>query len=185
MAPPAGRHHRLVFALRPLLILCAGGPICLHAQFLNEYEVKAAFLFKFASFVEWPSEFARSPVCITIIGQDPFGPALDDALKGKIINGRQFLIRRAKSEQDAAGCHIAFISTSEKAHVRAILDRLQTSTLTVSDIPNFCGSGGMIDLETVAQSVRMEINQEAAERAGLRLSSKLLSVSRIVRRGDR
>lgn len=167
-----------------VLIVLACSLVYLRAQAANEYEVKAAFLYKFASFVEWPPESANTPLCIAVVGQDPFGAALDEVVKGKSINGRAFLIRRFKSGQDAAACHIVFISASEKSRVRSILDRLQgISILTVSDIPGFCQGGGMIDFELLDQKIRFEVNPEAAERAGLRVSSKLLAVAKIVREG--
>jgi hypothetical protein len=167
-----------------MLLVCSDGH--LWAQSANEYEVKAAFLYKFASFVEWPPESANTPLCIAVVGQDPFGVALDDVVKGKSINGRTFLIKRFKSGQDATGCHIVFISATEKGRVRSILDQLRgISILTVSDIPGFCQGGGMIDFELLDQKVRFEINPEAAERARLKISSKLLSVAKIVREGRR
>ncbi len=156
----------------------------LPAQTANEYEVKAAFLYKFASFVEWPSESGNEPLCIAVVGQDPFGASLDDVVKGKSINGRGFLIKRFKPGEDTTGCHIVFISTSERSRVRSILDRLHgVSALTVSDIPGFCQAGGIINFELVDQKVRFEINPQAADRARLKLSSKLLSVAKIVREG--
>ena len=184
-APPIGdAFHRIVgvTALVLLLLVCFDGH--LRAQTSNEYEVKAAFLYKFASFVEWPPESVNVPLCIAVVGQDPFGAALDDVVKGKSINGRGFLIKRFKSGQDASGCHIVFISASEKSRVRSVLDQLRgSSILTVSDIPGFCQGGGMIDFELLEQKVRFEINPEAAERARLKISSKLLSVAKIVREG--
>jgi hypothetical protein len=165
-----------------MLLVCFDGQ--LRAQTANEYEVKAAFLYKFASFVEWPPESVNVPLCIAVVGQDPFGAALDDVVKGKSINGRGFLIKRFKSGQDASGCHIVFISASEKSRVRSVLDQLRgSSILTVSDIPGFCQGGGMIDFELLDQKVRFEINPEATERARLKVSSKLLSVAKIVREG--
>jgi hypothetical protein len=177
---PIGKRTLAVTALA--LMVLAFSASHLRAQASNEYEVKAAFLYKFASFVEWPPEASNMPLCIAVVGQDPFGPALDAVVKGKSINGRAFLIKRFKSGQDAAACHIVFISSSEKSRLRSILDRLQgVSILTVSDIPGFCQGGGIIDFELLEQKIRFEINPEAAERAGLRVSSKLLSVARIVR----
>ena len=182
--PFGDRFQRVVgfTALALMLLVCSDGH--LWAQSANEYEVKAAFLYKFASFVEWPPESANTPLCIAVVGQDPFGVALDDVVKGKSINGRTFLIKRFKSGQDATGCHIVFISATEKGRVRSILDQLRgISILTVSDIPGFCQGGGMIDFELLDQKVRFEINPEAAERARLKISSKLLSVAKIVREG--
>jgi len=158
------------------------GPLV--AQTASEYEVKAAFLYKFASFVEWPSSAANGPLCIAIWGRDPFGSALDDVVKGKTINGRSFEVKRLHGGQDALTCNIVFISQSEKTRLRAILDRLQgASILTVSDIPGFCREGGMIEFELRDEKVHFDINPEAGERARLKLSSKLLSVARIVREG--
>ena len=169
-------------ALVLMLLVCSDGR--LGAQTANEYEVKAAFLYKFASFVEWPPSSRATPLCIGVLGQDPFGAALDEVVKGKFINNREFSIKRFKSGKDAAACHIIFISASEKNRVRAILDSLAgRSILTVSDVPGFCRGGGMIDFELLDQKVRFEINPEAAERAGLKVSSKLLSVAKIVREG--
>src|ERR1017187_786493 len=165
-----------------MLLVCLDGQ--LPAQTANEYEGKAAFLYKFASFVEWPPESVNAPLCIAVVGQDPFWAALDELVMGESINGRSFLIKRFKSGQDATACHIVFISASEKGRVRSILDQLRgISILTVSDIPGFCQGGGMIDFELLDQKVRFEINPEATERARLKVSSKLLSVAKIVREG--
>ena len=150
----------------------------------NEYEVKAAFLYKFASFVEWPPDPPSPTLCIGVVGQDPFGSMLEGVVKGKSINGRNFQIRRYKSAQDAVACHIIFISSSERSRLRSVLDRLRGSAaLTVSDNPGFCESGGMIDFEILDQKVRFAINQEAAEQAHLKLSSKLLNVAIYVSQG--
>jgi hypothetical protein len=151
-------------------------------QVAGEYEVKAALLYKFASFVEWPPETSGSELCIGVVGQDPFGVILDQVVKGKSINGRGFILKRLKFGEDPAGCHILFVSASERAKLRPILDRLEAAgVLTVSDIPGFCRAGGMIGLEMSDQRVRFEINPDAAERGRLKLSSKLLSLARIVR----
>jgi hypothetical protein len=148
----------------------------------NEYEVKAAFLYKFASFVEWLPEAANKTLCIAVIGDDRFGGALDEVVKGKSVNGRGFSIQRFKSGREAAGCQIVFISGSEKKRVRAILDQLEVpGILTVSEIPGFCEAGGMVNFEILEDKVRFEINPDAAERGGLKVSSKLLSVAKVVR----
>ena len=182
---PAWAAIRLVFTIMvfvPALPLCPGGSLL--AQGAGEYEVKAAFLYKFASFVEWPIGLTNGPLCIAVVGQDPFGSALDEVVKGKDVDGRGFQIKRFKPGQDTAGCHIVFISASEKGRMRAILAKLQGSgILTVSEIPGFCQAGGMIDFELQDGKIRFEINPDAAERAKLKISSKLLSVARISREG--
>jgi hypothetical protein len=173
---------RLLSFLAAVLIVPAGFDGSLAAQSAGEYEVKAAFLYKFASFVEWPTETANASLCIAVLGHDPFGTVLDEVVKGKTINGRGFRIMRFKSDEEARDCHIVFISASEKGRVSSILGRLQgSSILTVSDIPGFCQGGGIIEFDLQDQKVHFGINPQAGERAGLKISSKLLSVAKIVR----
>jgi hypothetical protein len=154
----------------------------LDAQSAGEYELKAAFLYKFASFVEWPDTLSNGPLCIGVLGQDPFGPALDEVLKGKSYQGRGFEVRRFKPGQESFKCRILFISAAEPKKLRAVLDHLQgAAVLTVGDVPDFCASGGMVNLGLAGSKVQLEINVEAAEKAGLHLNSRLLSLARIVR----
>ncbi|HXB73009.1 MAG TPA: YfiR family protein [Candidatus Acidoferrales bacterium] len=158
----------------------------------NEYALKAAFLYKFASFVVWPDSNASEPLCIGVAGDDPFGSALDEVVKGKSINGRTFEIRRFAPGQMPGNCQILFISGSEKngsekngsekKKLPAVLDHVQgVPILTVGDMAGFCESGGMIRLGLEDNRIIIEINPAAAEKAGLQLSSKLLGVARIVR----
>jgi hypothetical protein len=174
---PAGPLRALALAAAILSAYPAG----LRAQTANEYDVKAAFLYKFASFVEWPPQNSAGPVCIGVIGQDPFGEALDEVVKGKTINGRPFAIRRFMTVQDAQDCQIVFVSASETKRLRGILERLQNrAVLTVGDTPGFCQSGGMINFELEDSYVRLEINLKSAERARLQVSSKLLRLAKLV-----
>jgi hypothetical protein len=154
----------------------------LAAQSAGEYELKAAFLYKFAGFVEWPDAPSNRPLCIGVLGQDPFGPALDGVVKGKSYQGRSFEIRRLKPGQESSICQILFISALEPKKLRAVLEVLQgAAVLTVGDVPGFCENGGMVNLGLAGSKVQLEINVEAAERAGLHLNSRLLSLARIVR----
>jgi hypothetical protein len=149
------------------------------AQQVEEYELKAAFLYKFASFVEWPGGLSEGPVCIGIIGDDPFGAVLDRAISGKAVSGRRFVVKRFRFGQDTEACQILFVSSSEKKRMRAALNRVPTlGTLTVGEMPGFCENGGIINFETANNMVRFEINLEAAERAQLKISSKLINVAR-------
>jgi hypothetical protein len=155
------------------------------ADAANEYTLKSAFLYKFASFVVWPDSLPSGPLRIGVLGEDPFGSALEDVVKGKSINGRAFEIRRLRPGREPGRCQILFISSTETRKLRAILDHLQCSpVLTVSDMPGFCEQGGAIRLGLEDNRVRLEINPDAAERAGLQLSSKLLSLARIVRQAQ-
>ena len=112
---------------------------------------------------------------------DPFGNTLEDTVRGKTINGKPITIRRIKIGEDPRGCQIAFISASERPP-RSVFDLLQgASTLTVGESPNFAKQGGMINFVLKDNKVHFEINIDAAEQARLRISSKLLSLAKIVR----
>ena len=168
---------------RVLLALCA--PLlaagALHAAVLQEYQVKAIFLFNFTQFVEWPpTSFAASdaPLAICVLGNDPFGNYLDDALRNETVNERRLVVRRYRSIDDVSGCQILFIGQSEIAHVEAALAHVaNTGTLTVSDTHDFIAHGGMVGFVTADNHVRLHINAAAARSAGLTVSSKLLRVA--------
>lgn len=141
-------------------------------------QVEAVYLYYFSQFVDWPSGAfpnERSPIVIGVLGSDPFDGTLDQAVAGERVNGRTIVVRRLKSIADAAGCHILYISSSEAAQLPQILSALKgRNVLTVSDLDDFVRSGGMIRFELIDQRVRLRINAQAAQAAGLKLSSKLL-----------
>jgi hypothetical protein len=141
-------------------------------------QVEAVFLFYFSQFTAWPPRaFAgeASPIVIGVLGDDPFGGALDQAVAGERVNGRPIVVRRLKSVADASVCHILYISSSEAAQLPQILSALKgRNVLTVSDLDHFVRSGGMIRFVLVDEHVRLLINARAAQAAGLTLSSKLL-----------
>ncbi|HLG97565.1 MAG TPA: YfiR family protein [Bryobacteraceae bacterium] len=146
----------------------------------NEYAVKALFLYNFAKFADWPPTMAGGPICIGVIGDDPFGQVLDDAVAGKTVNGRAFVVRRFKSEQDARQCHIVFVNL-EKRLMRPALEKLKDcGVMTVGDARGFAEAGGVVNFLLVDDRVRFEINLDAAARAGLKFSSKLLMLAKIV-----
>ena len=155
------------------------------AQALSEYQIKAAFLFNFAKFVEWPpTAFSdpAAPLILGIVGEDPFGPALEQTVMGKTVNNRSLVIKRFSNRQTLEPCHILFVSQSEQGHLAQIIAAVRSSnTLTVSETEQFLDFGGMVNFLTVGNKIRFEIYQGAAERAGLRLSSKLLSLAATVR----
>ena len=149
---------------------------------VSEYQLKAAFLANFPEFVTWPATaFSGSgaPIVIGILGDDPFGGALDRAAQTKNVGGRKVTIRRSQRAEDLKGCHIVFIAKSERARLAAILASLGTgNVLTVADTEQFTGQGGAIGLIMAGDTVRLEINNGAAQRAGLAISSRLLRLSR-------
>jgi hypothetical protein len=175
-----------VVALAVLWTLVAA-PI-LHAQSTpTEYQVKAAYLYNFGKFVEWPAKVTASDSSfnICVLGQDPFGSTFSRSIAGESIKGKNVLLKRIPRAQEASGCHILFISSSEEARLKEILAALdKTSVLTVSDMPEFTRRGGMIQFVTEANRVRFEVNLTSAERTGLTLSSQLLKVAMTVRRSS-
>jgi hypothetical protein len=146
-----------------------------------EYEVKAAFLLNFARFVEWPARTGAEPFVVSVLGQDPFGPVLDRAFEGAGGDGRKWEVRRIARVEGAGGTQILFISRSEAPRLAAVLASLRgTPVLTVSDIPDFAQRGGMIGLRLEDRRVRFDIDPAPASASGLRLSSQLLKLARIV-----
>jgi hypothetical protein len=152
------------------------------AQSSNEYQVKAAFLYNFAKFVDWPSDAfggGNGALVIGVVGDDPFGGALDSAINGKTVNGRALVVRRLKWGQDLRFCHILFISSSERKHLPQIIQSLRgASVLTVGDMGQFNQQGGIINFVLEARQVRFEINSRGADQARLRISSKLLALAK-------
>jgi hypothetical protein len=121
---------------------------------------------------------------ICVLGRDPFDSTFQTTIAGGTIKGKNVLVKRIPRAQDGAGCQILFISSSEEARLKDILDVLdKMSVLTVSDMPQFTRRGGMIQFVTEANRVRFEVNLTSAERTGLTLSSQLLKVAIGVRRG--
>jgi YfiR/HmsC-like len=150
----------------------------------SEYEVKAAFIYNFAKYVSWPEASTsekKKPFVIGVIGKDPFGQALDAAMRGRSVEGRAVFVERYGKVEEVADCDILFISSSEKNNLHRILEALHKApVLTVGDMDQFAERGGMINLTTEEKRVRFEINVEAAERAGLKPGSQLLRLARIV-----
>jgi len=155
-------------------------------QTAEEYQVKAAFLFNFTRFVEWPPQVFKTPpdpITICVLGQNPFGPALVDAVKGKTADGRTFQVREVSGPHPATGCQILFVSSSERRRLHTILSEIRTDgVLTVGETDSFTSEGGIINFKIENGRVCLQVNVQAAEQAKLRISSKLLSLAQIVKR---
>jgi hypothetical protein len=175
----------LLLASASALVLAAPASIASSPRDpLPEYPVKAAFLYHFVEFVEWPQASPLPPGTVTIgvLGRDPFGDVLDKAILQKVVAGRTLVIRRFASVASLEPCEILFISTSEMPHLPEILDRLHGApVLTVGEADHFARRGGMIGFFFEDNRVRLEVNRSAVEKAGLRVSSKLLAVARLVK----
>ncbi len=149
----------------------------------RQYQIKASFLYHFLQFVEWPDDAFvdnSQEIVVGILGEDPFGAVLDNALAGKTIRGKKLVIRRYTSPGEVA-CHLLFISASEEDRLPDVLRSLASlHVLTVGETPHFTQQGGTIKLFEFKNKVRFEINLEVARRARLIVSSKLLKLARVV-----
>ena len=170
-------------ALLLVLALWMAGPAITHAAEARpgEYELKAAFIFNFSQFVEWPTNAFSSesdPMIIGVVGSDPFGPILDRIVQDEKVRGRTLVVERYARPNEIKRCHILFVSKSLAAQwpeiLRAVIDQ---PILTVSDMDRFSNRGGMIHLVTEKNLVRMRVNPEIARRARLTISSKLLRLA--------
>ena len=175
---------RLLAALAATCLL-EGGARAADEVRPSEYEVKAAFLFHFARLTEWPPPALPEgrPFVVAVLGRDPFGPALDRVLEKQSAHGRPLEIHRAGSlEELPGGAHIVFIGAAHRTEVARILRRLAgRPVLTVGERDGFCEAGGVVNFLVTAEGrVRFEINLRTAEASGLRMSSQVLKLARIV-----
>ncbi len=154
---------------------------------VDEYQLKAAFLYNFAKFVEWPAEAFRSdkdPLRICVLGASPFGSSLSDVLRGKMVLGHPIALTDITDPAQAADCQIVFISASERKRVRLILKTLpRTGILTVSESEGFAQHGGMVNFTREGGHLGFEINAGVASDARLRISSRVLQLARVVKSG--
>lgn len=159
----------------------------LHAQGSRptDFQVKAAYLFNFGRFVEWPTRIAATwgdAFTVCVLGQDPFGPALDAALAGETIGGKRVIAKRISAPHDSGNCQILFLNSAKSEALDRVIEAGdKNSVLTVSDMPQFLERGGMIQFVLEGNRVRFEVNLAAAQHAGLTLSSELLKVATAVR----
>lgn len=157
------------------------------SQELPEYAVKAAFIYKFTKFVDWPAHaFAdpKEPFSICVLGKDPFGNVLDQIFSGKTVNGREPVVKRSNSVEELKRCHILFISSSEKKRLARIIEVIKfAGILTIGDMDQFAESGGIIGLNEQDKKINIEINVEAVKRSDLKISSKLLIIGKTVSDG--
>jgi hypothetical protein len=159
--------------------------VCLQAftvqQRAPEFQVKAAFLFNFSKFMEWPANSFSTPYdpfVIGVYGKDPFGSSLNETIQGETMMGRPMIVERIRDMNDIKKCHILFINQPGKtadvlAHAKGL------GILTVSDDPNFCSMGGIIRFYKEKDMVRLQINVDAAKESNLTISSKLLRIAKI------
>jgi hypothetical protein len=183
---PIFSFRRRFFLFLLALTLCFVGLRAAEAQTdtTREYQIKAAFLYNFVQFVKWPGTTfpsSDSPFHIGILGDDPFGSALDDTIAGESIDGHRLSVMRSPRIEELEGCQVIFVCRSEGNNLDAILSQLKSKPiLTVSELEGFAGKGGDIDFYLSGGKVRFEINPQSARQCGLKMSSQLLSLGKIV-----
>jgi hypothetical protein len=160
-------------------------PAATHAdEATDQNQIKANMLWNIAKFVRWPDgafDKTRGQLVFTILGEDPLAEALAVTLSTKTINGRPVFVHFARRPQDAAGCQILYIAASEHGRMGEVLRAIDGSwMLTVADTSGFVVRGGMVDFALELDKVRFEINQARAEKAGLKISAKLLALAHVV-----
>jgi len=154
------------------------------AQVIGEYQVKAAYLFSFTKFVEWPAGTFTNPtdpIRLCIMGDKSFQAQLNQIVGKKQIAGHPVLVTLVQDKKDSRGCQELFVGSSRSQETLQIIDSLRgSSVLTVGETKNFVEQGGIINFIVHGDHVQFQVNQKAAAEAGLRLSSQLLSVARLV-----
>jgi hypothetical protein len=162
------------------LILLLALPAAAAAQKAAEYDVKAAFLYNFTKFVDWPSEAFPDPnsLKICVLGDDPFGKSLQ-AVTDEQVGGHKLIVTRTESLAKPSGCQVLFISRSEREHLGQILAAVRDSpVLTVADTDGAAERGAIINFVLEGSKVRFEINTDSADRAKIKISSKLLQLAK-------
>lgn len=186
------RHsNRRAAIFRPALwslAACIGLVLPSLAATTTEYQLKAVFLFNFIQFVEWPATSAdaeQGPLCVGVLGPDPFGADLEAVMQGEQIRGRPIVVQRYATIDEVDRCHLLFVGTMDAEQLKAALDRLKgRPILTVGETAAFLDAGGMIRFITESNKIRLQVNLRAADEAQLRLSSKLLRSSQIVAQAE-
>ena len=182
--PLTGRSRRLFTAVLIISALSSQTPASAQDSTSVEYRVKAAFLLNFARFVEWPHtvfQNDKTPITVCIFRYDPFGSALDDIVRGKIISSRVLAVRRVTDLQELPSCNLVFVSDREARHLPEILDSLKGgSVLIIGETGDFAERGGSIHFFLEDNKLRFAVNLDSLARSRLTVSSKLLALAKIV-----
>lgn len=178
-------HGSIALALA-FALLCAEPATSGESGIPKEYQLKAAFLFNFAKFVEWPAQRfhdASTPLVIGVFGINPFASELESAVTGRQVNGRTLVVKRVAMAEDAKTTHLLFVPAAEDDRVREVLQALDgASVLTVGESEEFSEEGGMIRFLLEGDKLRFEINAGSAERAALQVSAQLQKLAKSVHR---
>lgn len=154
----------------------------------GEYELKAAMLYRLTYFVEWPATAvpdSQAPTILCVLGQDPVGAVLASVISGQAGSARRVEVRHPGGAGETRGCQVVYVAASEKKNIAQILATLKGSgVLTVGDVTQFAAKGGMIQFSLEDAHIRFDINLEETKQAGLKISSRLLMLARIIKEPD-
>lgn len=159
----------------------------LRAEEVQEYQVKAAMVYNMAKYIEWPADAfgsGKAPLTVCSMGRGPFATALE-RYQGKTVLGHPVAVRRIAPGDEVGECHLLVVSGIERRHLPSVIDQARRrSVLTVGDLTDFARAGGVIGLVEQEGRVRFEINVKAAQQTGVKISSQLLKLAKIVREGE-
>lgn len=179
-----GRGRSRILTLATVASLWMASTLLAQGTSSGEYAVKAAFLFHFAQFVEWPAgafKDVNSPMTYCTVGDDPFRGSLDESLRGKTIRERAIRVQHLRPSDGIQDCQILFISASENKRTAGILaDAKGSAILTVGESQTFAEDGGMIEFCLEGNKIRFEINLSAVGTAKLKMSARLLALAKTV-----
>lgn len=172
---------RTLFSI--ICALLAVGPV--RAEVSPEYKLKAAYLFNFVRFAQWPSATfttTNSPLVIGVLGDNPFGAALEEVVRGRVVNGRSVVVKPVTTAEEAKLCQVVFIPASEQTNLRRHLETLRNApVLTIGESAEFLDAGGVIRFFVEQNKIRFDINKAQADVEGLQMDSQLLSLAAAVR----
>jgi hypothetical protein len=164
------------------LAACLCFPSRARGEEVAEYQLKAAFLYNFVQFTEWPASAfsgADDPIVIGVVGPNPFGDALERAVKDKVVSGRRLTVRYFSTPEEVDACHAVFVPAAETGG-RSVLNRTANKAiLTIGDGEDFTKAGGIIRFYRDKNRIRFEVNVKAADRAKLKVSAKLMKLAAI------
>ena len=183
--PPGG--ERWIGRLLSSLCFCLGVWTAFGAEapISREYQIKAAFLYNFTKFVEWPPQRFDPddrPIVIGVLGGNPFGNELVNTLRDRKVNGRAFVIKAIGIASEATAVDLLFVPTGEEPRLAGALAAINgAGVLTVGESEQFAALGGAITFTVNADKIRFEINRGASQQAGLKISAQLLKLASAVR----
>ena len=154
---------------------------------LDEYRAKSVFLYKFATFVEWPADTLKpgtEPVTICVLGQSALEQTLSATVKDKQIDGRGFVVRPVADAKQASGCHLLFVTGAGMKRFRTARNdwKALTGVLVVGESDGFASEGGVINFKLSDGRLRLEVNLAEARRGRLVINSRLLGMADVVER---